>query len=158
MKLSSTGAFMGAKPNLVWVSSALMWLAAAMPAAGQTVYKCPSRTGVLYSEKPCAGRIISTEQAPVAAKPNPKDVDLHRLEQARIEARALRRMPDESAEQFALRKRRTAMLSQDRAECARLDTRMPVEQESMKNPDPAEVHNAEVSLHHSQKRFRELRC
>jgi hypothetical protein len=149
---------MRAKPNLVWVSTALIWLAAAMPAAGQTVYKCASRGAVLYSEKPCAGRIISTEQAPVGAKPNSRDVDLHRLEQARIEARALRRMPDESAEQFALRKRRTAMLSQDRAECARLDTRMPVEQESMKNPDPTEVHNAELSLHHSQTRFRELRC
>jgi hypothetical protein len=149
---------MRAKPNVVGVYCALIWLAAAMPAAGQTVYKCPSRGAVLYSEKPCSGRIISTEQAPVGVKPNSKDVDLHRLEQARIEARALRRKPDESAEQFALRKRRTAMLSQDRSECERLDTRMPVEQESMKNPDPTEVHNAQLALHRSQNRFRDLHC
>jgi hypothetical protein len=113
---------------------------------------------VLYSEKPCSGRIISTQQAPVTRASKPRDLDRHRLEEARIAARALRRKPDESAEQFALRKRRTAMLSQDRAECQRLDTRMPVEQERMKTADPTEVHDAEVALHHSQKRFAALHC
>ena len=44
------------------------------------------------------------------------------------------------------------------AECARLDPRMPVEQASMNNPDPAEVSKAEVALKQSQKRFGELRC
>jgi hypothetical protein len=149
---------MRAKPNLLWILGGLFWLAATAPAAAQTVYKCPSRGAVLYSEKPCPGRIISTEQAPVPVKANSRNVDLHRLQETRIAARALRRKPDESAEQFALRQRRARLLPHDRAECARLDTRMPVEQASMNNPDPAEVVKAEVSLENSRKRFGELHC
>lgn len=149
---------MRGKPNFLWAFCGLLSLGAMAPAAAQSVYKCPSRGAVLYSEKPCAGRIISTEQAPVPAKSNPKDLDLRRLEEGRVAARALRRKPDESAGQFAARQRRTGMLSQDRADCARLDTRMPVEQASMTNPDPAEVSKAEVALKLSRKRFGELRC
>jgi hypothetical protein len=149
---------MRANANFFLISGVLLWLMAAMPAGAQTVYKCPSRGAVLYSEKPCAGRIISTEQAPVSHRPDARDADRHRLEEARLAARALRRQPGESAEQFALRKHRASLLPHDRAECARLDTRMPVEQASMNNPDPAEVMKAEVSLRNSKKRFGELHC
>ena len=146
---------MRAKRHLLWVVGGWFCLAAAAPAAAaETVYKCPSRGAVLYSQKPCAGRIISTEQAPVAAR----NMDRRRLEEARVAARALRRKADESPEQFAIRQRRARLLPHDRAECARLDTRMPVEQASMNNPDPAEVIKAEVSLENSRKRFGELHC
>jgi hypothetical protein len=146
------------KPNLLGICGGLLWLAAIAPAAAQAVYKCPSRAAVLYSEKPCRGRAISTEQAPVPAKSNANDVDLRRLEESRVAARALRRKPDESAEQFALRQRRTRLLAQDRAECARLDTRMPVEQASLNNPDPAEAARAEAALKQSTRRFGQLHC
>jgi hypothetical protein len=149
MKLGSKRAIMRVRRYLVGASSGLLWLAAAMPAAAQTVYKCPSHGAVLYSQKPCAGRIINTEQAPVPPT---------RQEEARIAARALRRKPGESAEQFAVRKRRARMLPQDRAECERLDTRMPVEQASMSNPDPKEVSKAEGELERSRKRFGDLHC
>ena len=49
-------------------------------------------------------------------------------------------------------------MPEDRAECARLDTRMPVEKESMNNPDKEEVLKAEAALEKSKKRFSELRC
>lgn len=147
-------------PNF-WTRSALgvlFWISASSPAGAQQVYKCPSRGAVTYSQLPCPGRIISTEQAPVPAKPNPKNLDLHKLEENRAMARALRRKPEESTGQFETRRRRTAMLAHDRAECARIDTRMPVEAASLTNPDPTEVTKAEVALRNSKKRFGELRC
>ena len=147
-------------PNLSWVPSGLLCLAAVAmaPASAQAVHKCVSHGTVTYSGKPCSGRILSTEEAAVPVKPNPKKVDLHRLEESRVTARAMRRQPDESAEQFAVRRRRARLLPADRDECARLDVRMPVEQASMKNPDPAEVAQAGAALKRSQKRFGELHC
>jgi len=149
---------MRVRPNLLWALTGLLCLAVVAPACAQRVHKCFSRASVMYSEKPCAGNIISTEQADVPVRPNPENRDLHRLEEGRVAARAMRRKPDESADQFAVRQRRARLLPTDRAECARLDTRMPVEQASMKNPDPAEVIKAEASLKNSQKRFAELHC
>jgi hypothetical protein len=113
---------------------------------------------VLYTEKPCSGRVVNTDQAQVPAKRNPKGVDLRRSEENRVMAQALRRKPDESAEQFETRRRRARLLQEDRAECARLDTRMPVEEASIINPDKQEVLRAEAALGESRKRFRELRC
>ena len=126
------------------------------PAAAQTVYKCGFRT---YSQQPCSpGRVVNTSDAPVPAKPNPKEVDLRRAEQNRALAASLRRKPDETAAQFDMRRRRARLLETDRDECARLDTRMPVEQSRLKNPDPDEVAQAQASLQGARKRFRELRC
>lgn len=92
------------------------------------------------------------------AKPNPRHVDVRRLKEHRILAQPLRRRPGETAQQFELRRRRAAMLAPDRAECARLDTRMPVEEARMNNPDPQEVSRAAAALEQSRRRFRELRC
>jgi len=148
------------KPNpwMLHALGALICLAVPFAAGAQQVYKCGSRYSVTYTEKPCAGRMVSTEQAPVRARSNPTNVDAHRLEQARVVARALQRRPGESKEQFDTRRRRAAMLAPDRAECARLDTRMPVEAASLTNPDPAEVQKAQAALHASQKRFGDMRC
>jgi hypothetical protein len=151
---------MRVRPNLPEALSGLLCLLAIAitPASAQSVHKCVSRDSVTYSAKPCSSRIISTEQAGVPVKANPNNVDIHRLEEARVAARALRRKPDESAEQFAVRRRRARLLAADRDECERLDVRMPVEQASMKNPDPAEVTQAEAALKRSHKRFGELHC
>ena len=148
------------EPNL-WVLSALgalLCTSVSAPVSAQQVYKCGARGSVIYTEKACSGRIVSTDQAAVPVKPNPKEVDVRRMEQNRAMARATRPRAGESAEQFETRRRRTRLLPQDRAECARLDTRMPVEKESMNNPDPAEVLKAEAALGASRTRFGELRC
>lgn len=143
------------KPSFL-ILSALLCVAS--PAGAQQVYKCWSRGSVVYSQLPCSKRIVNTEQAPVPAKPNPKRVDVRRMEQNRVLARSMRQRPGETAEQFQKRRRRTRLLATDRDECARLDTRMPVEQAQMNNPDSAEVTKAEAALAQSRKRFRELRC
>lgn len=137
---------------------ALLCIGAFPPASAQTVYKCGSRGSVTYSEKPCSKRMVNTDQAAVPVKPNPKEVDVRRIEQNRLLARTLRRKPDESDAQFETRRRRAGMLPEDRAECARLDTRMPVEEARMNNPDKEEVSKAEAALAESRKRFNDLRC
>jgi hypothetical protein len=124
----------------------------------QQVYKCASQGAVTYSERPCSKRAVNTEQADVPVKPNPKEVDLRRMEQNRVLARSLRQRSGESAEQFETRRRRARMMETDRDECARIDVRMPVEQEQMKNPDSEEVLKAEAALAQSRKRFAELGC
>ena len=135
---------------------AALCLGAWSPAGAQTVYKCGYRT---YSQQPCTpGRVVNTEQAPVPAKPNPSEVDLRRAEQNRALAQSLRRKPDETQAQFETRRRRTRLLDTDRQECARLDTRIPVEQARMNNPDPEEVAQGAAALEGAKKRFRELRC
>ncbi|HEY0887460.1 MAG TPA: hypothetical protein VGE20_19345 [Ramlibacter sp.] len=144
-------------PNLL-VLIALACAGAASPSAAQTVFKCGSGSAVKYSDRPCSGRIVNTADAPVPARPNPRQVDLRRLKENRILAQSLRRRPGETAPQFELRRRRAAMLASDRAECARLDTRIPVEQARMDNPDPHEVSSAAAALEQSRRRFRELRC
>ena len=157
MKLSSFWATMSSKPIFL-VLIALACASAVSPAATQTVYKCGSGRAVKYADRPCPGRIVDTADAPVPAKPTPRSVDAQRLKENRILAQSLRRRPGESAQQFEIRRRRAAMLASDRAECARLDTRMPVEAASLDNPDPAEVSRAAAALEHSRKRFGALGC
>ena len=151
-----------------WALGALLCIGACLPASAQTVYKCGSRNSVTYSERPCSRWMVNTDPAggpgppgrlllqPV--KPNPKEVDVRRMEQNRVMSRAMRARPGESTEQFEKRRRRALLMATDRAECARLDTRMPVEEASMVNPDRAEVQKAEMALAKSRKRFSELRC
>lgn len=137
-----------------WIASAALCVAVS-PLVAQPVYKCGPRS---YSQLPCSKRVINTSDAPVAARPNPKEVDLRRLEENRVLARSLRRLPGESAEAFRTRQRRTRLLQTDREECERLDTRMPVDQERMKSPDADEVRLANEALVQSRKRFKQLRC
>jgi hypothetical protein len=148
---------MPVKPHL-WVLSTLFAVGAPMPTVAQTAYKCWSRGAVTYSQKPCAGRVISTQDAPVPPMRNPKEVDVRRLEQNRVLARSLRQKDGETTEQFETRRRRTRLLVHDRQECERLDKRMPVEAASLTNPDPEEVSKAQAALRESRKRFDQLRC
>lgn len=145
------------KSNLL-ILSAVLSMAAASPATAQRVHKCFSGGAVTYSQQPCSNQSVDTSEAPVPVKPNPKGVDVRRMEQNRIMARSLRQRPGESAEQFETRRRRARMMETDRDECARIDVRMPVEQEQMKNPDSEEVRKAEAALAQSRKRFTELGC
>lgn len=145
------------KPNL-WMLGALFCIGAWWPASAQQVYKCWSGGSVVYTQVPCSKRPINTDQAPVPVKPNPKGADLQRLEQHRVMARSLRQRPGESAEQFQTRRRRARLLETDRDECARIDTRIPVEEASLTNPDKEEVLKSEAALAVSRKRQRELGC
>lgn len=145
------------------VKSIAGWLGAALcivvwsPAGAQT-YKCGPSRSPTYSDKPCVGRIVNTNEAPVPVKPNPNEVDVRRIEQNRLLAQSLRRLPGETTAEFDTRRRRTRMLETDRAECERLETRIPVEKARMNNTDPAEARGAEEALGQTQKRFSQMRC
>ena len=132
----------------------------AWPAAGaQDVYKCGRGRSVTYSHQPCAtGRVINTNEASAPAKPNPRELDLRRMEQNRILAQTLRRRPGETVAQFDTRQRRTRMLPEDRQECARLERRIPVEKARMDHPDEEVIDDAQAALAQSKKRFAEMRC
>jgi hypothetical protein len=157
---------MSLKRNLLLSLGVLGSIGAGTPASAQVVYKCRSASGATtYSEQPCPQRTVSkgtvnTEQAgtPVKAKPNQKEMDARRAEENRVLAQTMKPREGESSEQFATRRRRASLMAEDRDECARLDGRIPVEEASTRNPDPAEVLKAEGALAHSRKRFGELGC
>ncbi len=136
---------------------ALGCVAAWSPAGAQDVYRCNGRTP-LYSQAPCEGRIVDTREAPVRARPNPREQDLRRIEQNHILAQGLRQRPGETALQFDVRQRRARMLPEDREECERLAKRIPVEQARMSSPDPEVVQDAQAALEQSRKRYAGMRC
>ena len=111
--------------------------------AQTTVYKCSHRS---YSETPCSGRIVRTYEAPVDPPRRARDVVAQRL-------------PGESTQHLALRKRRAGLNESDRDECARLDKKIPFEQERMKKDlQQEEIDEAQESLGEARKRFKQLRC
>lgn len=135
------------------IAGALCCVAVALPAAAQTVYKCGSAAAPTYSDQPCSNHIVNTDEAAVPVKP-----DASRAEQHRLIAQSMRRLPGESAADFESRRRRAGLREEDRAECARLDKRMPVEQAGMNNADKDEAVSFGAALQRSRKRFVELRC
>ena len=132
----------------VFISVFAMSCAAAFaPADAQMqVYKCGYRS---YSEAPCSRHVVNTKDAPVPSSKSDPNLML---------AQSLRKLPGESGSEFAMRRHRARMLETDRDECARLDTRIPFEQERLKSPHAQEVEDAQSALVTSKKRFRELRC
>ncbi len=112
-------------------------------AQAQAVYKCDRRT---YSEQPCSTRIVRTYEAPAPPGPRPANM-------------VARRLPGETVAEFNTRRHRAALSESDRDECARLDKRIPVEQERLKKgTQEDDVDDAQSSLSESRKRFRQLRC
>ena len=110
----------------------------------QAVYKCSWQS---YSEKPCSTRIVRSYEAPV-------DAPSHRAGEV-----VAHRLPGETSEELALRKRRIHLGASDRDECARLDKKMPFERERIRNsPNQDEIDEAQDSLSEAKKRFNQLRC
>lgn len=145
---------MSVKPFLLAIG-ALFCIVAALPASAQdVVYKCAARRSATYSDKPCSKHIVNTDQA----SPPLEREDVRRRQTNQAIARAMRRLPGESAEQFQARRHRVSLLPEDRAECERLDKRIPVEQARMSNPDAVEASKGEAAFHQAGKRFTELRC
>lgn len=136
----------------------LLCVGASAPANAQSVYKCWSRGMVTYTELACSGSIVDTDQAPVTNRRSAQEADRRRMEQNRVAARAMRPGAGESAAAFESRRRRARLMATDRDECARLDTRMPVDEARLKSPDQEEVLQAEAALGASRKRFRQIRC
>ena len=125
------------------IMAALVLAAVAGAAGAQTaVYKC--RDGV-YSDQNCSSRVVKTYEAPVPAPPKAREG-------------ASRQLPGETVAEFSLRKRRSHMKETDRDECARLDKRIPFEQERARSTVEDEVDAAQSALDISRRRFRQLGC
>jgi len=127
------------------VGVCVTWAVAAIgPAAAQGVaYKCGTHT---YSEKPCAGRVVNTEEyhAPAAKK----GITM-----------AARRLPGESDDEFALRSRRVNLSQGDQDECKNLDKKIPFEEERLKHSVTVEeTAQARESIEAAHKRFSKLGC
>jgi hypothetical protein len=122
-------------------------LALAVPGAAvhaQAVYKCSARS---YSQAPCSSRVVQTYDAPVEL-PTRKGTII-----------VAHRLPGESAEQYATRKKRANLSETDRDECARLDRKMPVERERLKaSGEPEEVDALQDSIGETRKRYKQLHC
>ena len=144
--------------SIVGLLGAALCFGAASPAGAQDVYKCERGRSTTYSQQPCTGRVINTTEAPVPVKPNPRELDLRRIEQNRILAQTLRPRPGETTAQFETRRRRARMLPEDRQECARLEKRIPVEKARMDHPDEEVIDDAQAALAQTKKRFAEMRC
>ena len=136
----------------------LLCLGAWAPASAQAVYKCWSRGSVTYTQLACSGSIVDTDEAPVTNQRGAREADRRRLEQNRAVARAMRPLAGESAAAFEIRRHRARLTASDRDECARLDTRMPVDEARLKSPDREEVLQAQAALSASRKRFHQIRC
>jgi hypothetical protein len=125
------------------ILAALVLSAVAGAGSAQTaVYKC--REGV-YSDQTCSGRIVRTYDAPVPVAPKAHDG-------------VSRKLPGETVAEFSLRKRRGHLKETDRDECARLDKRIPFEQERTRSTSEDDVDDAQVALNISRRRFKKLGC
>lgn len=131
----------------------LVVCAAAASASAQAVYKCGRSGARTYSDHPCSNRVVDTSDAPVPASRTPRWVD-----ENRALASSMRRRRGETTEQFAVRRHRAGMPAADRAECARLDRRIPVEQARMKVPDAAEITAGAAAFEDARQRFGKLGC
>ena len=123
---------------------AALSLAGAAGAVGAqaAVYKCGDGS---YSDRNCSSRVVKTYEAPV---PVP----------AKAREGASRQLPGETVAEFNVRKRRAHMKETDRDECARLDKRIPFEQERARSTVEDEVDAAQSALDISKRRFRQLGC
>jgi hypothetical protein len=122
--------------------AALVLMAAAGAVGAQTVYKC--RDG-MYSDQNCTSRVVRTYDAPVTVPAKPREG-------------VSRQLPGETVAEFNVRKRRAHLKETDRDECARLDKRIPFEQERTKTNNEDEVDEAQAALDISRRRFRKLGC
>lgn len=111
----------------------------------QAVYKCSSDS---YSEQPCSTRIVHTYSVPIdrVSDRSAGEVVAHRL-------------PGETPDELALREHRVHLSRTDRDECARLDKKIPFEQERIRNSViQDEVDEAQESLGDAKSRFSRLHC
>ena len=135
---------------------------AAFCAQAQTVYKCQSEAGVVYSHEPCLNAAVvdttPTQGMDKSTGQSRKGADVRRSENNKATAKAMEPLLGESAEQLEKRNRRFKLTTEARQECAKLDGVLPVQETEARSSGKPAGPNAEQRLLESRKRFRELRC
>ncbi|HYE39766.1 MAG TPA: hypothetical protein VEB23_07530 [Ramlibacter sp.] len=125
----------GARRGLALLAAATLWLAASPLHAENIAYKCASRGGVTYADRPCTGgRMVGVAGPRKAEKARPVPQDRAKIA-------------------------RRAMLSEvDRAECKALDGTLAQQQAALKAKGDGATLQDEMPLVFTRKRYRELRC
>ena len=114
---------------------ALTALACGPAAATKPTYKCVTRSGVTYTEKPCAGgREVGPGARRVTDKSTPPPQDRATLA------------------------RRATLSAQDKQECRALDGTMRDQQAQLKALGTGATLQDEMPLVHNKKRYREIGC
>ncbi|RYF35991.1 MAG: hypothetical protein EOO25_21630 [Comamonadaceae bacterium] len=125
----------GARRGLALLAAATLWLAASPLHAQDTAYKCSSRGGTTYADRPCPGGRVLGPAGP------------RRIDKARA-------VPQDRA-RIA---RRAALSEADRAECKALDAKLAGQKAELKAKGDAVTLDDEMPMVFTQKRFRELHC
>lgn len=127
----------------------------AAPAMAQDVYKCGPRS---YSQVACSKRIVDTREHPGSPATN-AEWHVQEMENKRVVATSIRRLPGESNAELATRRHRARLNASDQDECARLDTKIPFERQRMRDSvHEDEQTSAQESMIYAQKRFKKLGC
>ena len=114
---------------------ALMALACGPAAAAKPMYKCVTRAGVTYTEKPCVGgREVGPGARRVTDKSTPPPQDRATLA------------------------RRATLSPQEKQECRALDGTLRDQQAQLKALGDAATLQDEMPMVHNKKRYREIGC
>ncbi|WP_051953904.1 DUF4124 domain-containing protein [Xenophilus azovorans] len=135
---------------------------AALPAAGQQVYRCESGGKVAYSDAPCIGaKVIDatpTQGMDKMAGRSRKGREVQRSEMNRQFDEALHPLHGRSHEEMNVLRKRVYLSGRDRQQCVRLDGLLPtLEADAARATGPAKA-RADVDLYKARKQFFDLKC
>ena len=125
----------GWMPRSLAAGLALLALACGPAAAQQATYKCAGRSGVTYTEKPCAG---GREVGATARRVTDKSV-----------------APPQDRATIA---RRATLTPEERQECRSLDGLMRDQQAQLKSLGAGASLQDEMPLVHNKRRYRDIGC
>ncbi len=122
-------------PRCLAAGLALLALACGPAGAQKPAYRCETRSGVVYTEKPCPG---GREVGPAGRRVTDKSV-----------------APPQDRATLA---RRSVLSADEKQECRTLDTRMRDQQAQLKALGAGAKLEDEMPLVHNKKRYREIGC
>jgi hypothetical protein len=127
---------MNTRTILAWAAGLLLLLMAAQCSAAEPVYKCGSRNGATYTDKPCSGaRELGTTPS-----------------------KRVTRRYDVPPQDRAKAVRRAQLKPEARKECQGLETTMREQQVVLKQKGEAGAPETDSALVKNKLRYHELRC
>ncbi|MHB1114850.1 MAG: DUF4124 domain-containing protein [Acidovorax defluvii] len=149
--------------RLHWSLALLCLLSFSIAAHAQKpVYRCETAGKVSYSDAPCVGAkeidATPTQGMDKMTGTSRKGADVRRDEHNALMADALKPLTGMSPEQYRVYKHRFKLSPRDKAECARLDTELPVLKRRAATAPPGDKALADVELYKARKQFNDLNC
>ncbi len=136
--------------------------AQSLPPPSRTVYKCEDGKKVHYSDSPClGGKKVDVEPTRGLNRSSGRErvgQDVQREENNELMAAALRPILNETPEQRSTRHKRFKLEPSAKAECARLDVKVPRLEEQERSATSETIAAVQRQLLASRTRFHNLRC